>query len=468
MSARIATGIRGLDRVLNGGFPGNSINILMGRPGTGKTVLANSILFANASPERKGMYLGTVSEPLAKTLRYLQDFDFFRVEAVQESVIYEDISQIITRQGSLQEVIATVVGLIREHDVSFLVIDSLKALHPFASSEEDLRRSLYDLAALVATLPLTVFWVGEYSEAEVDFYPEFAVADSITNLEVKRMGLKDVRYLRILKMRGTDFQGGEHSYTISPNGLAVYPRLVSVPVPETYSVAEERSRTGVEVLDRMTGEGFWKGSSTVVFGPPGSGKTLLGLHYIFRGIDHGERGLILSLQENPGQLGRVARGFGWDLEAARASGDLELIYRSPVTAQIDQLILEVIERAEERAVSRVVIDSLSDLETAAGDARRFHDYMYSLIQLMSTKAISLYMTSEVNDLFATTYLSEFGVSHMADNLILLHYLREKSDVKRAITVLKTRGSDHDSSIREFVISSEGLTVGKPFSDTSIF
>jgi circadian clock protein KaiC len=467
MTARVASGVKGLDTVLEGGFPANSINIVMGRPGTGKTILATALLFANASAERKGLYLGTVSEPLPKTIRYMQEFDFFRSDWVQDYVIFEDLSSVV-RVEPFSETIRRIIQVVREQEASFLVIDSMRALHAFAGSPEESRRGIYELAAALATLPITAFWVGEYAEEDIDKYPEFAVADGVLHLVLKRVGVKDMRYLRVIKMRGTGFQDGEHAYRISQRGVQVYPRLLPSSDPGAYAVHRERAGTGLQVLDAMVEEGFWKGGSTVVFGPPGSGKTLLGLHFLFKGMESGEKGLLLSLQENPAQLQTVAAGFGWDLDKACASGALDVVYVSPVSVYIDEVILETIERAERAGVGRLVIDSLNDLEAAAGDQARFHDYMYALVQHMSMRGISLFMTSEVKDLFATSYLSEFGISHMSDNLVLLHYLRQESTVKRAIAVLKTRGSKHDTRIREFCITSNGFEIGEPFGNSSDF
>ncbi|MHB8869736.1 MAG: ATPase domain-containing protein [Thermoleophilia bacterium] len=466
MTGRIPTGSLPLDSILSGGFPPQSINIIMGLPGTGKTILAESIIFANARPDRKALYVSTVSEPLDKIVRYAQDFDFFDPDAIQDYVMFEDLSLLLREQG-FKATIARIISLLRELDAQYLVIDSFKALHAFGSSEEDFRSALYELAVGVSSLRVTSFWVGEYGSGDMHALPEFAVADGVVELVLDKQGTRDARYLRVLKMRGSDFQSGEQAYRISPKGLLVYPRLTTPAVPIVYEALSERSKTGVELLDEMLSDGYWKGSSTVVFGPPGCGKTLLCLHFIFKGIELGEKGLFITLQENPTQLARVARGFGFDLPKAIEDRKLLLKYVSPVEVNIDEVVYEAAHAADEFGAERLVLDSLNDLALAA-DPIRFRDYTYSFVQTMATRQISLLMTSEIKDLFASTYLSEFGVSHMSDNLILLHYLREESEVKRAITTLKTRASAHESSIRQFTIDGSGMHIGNEFLPGTVF
>ena len=294
------------------------------------------------------------------------------------------------------------------------------------------------------------------------------MADSVIELVLNKAGTRDNRYLRVLKMRGSGFLGGEHSYRISPEGVLVFPRLVSPRISPDYQSLGERALTGVEVLDEMMAEGLWRGSSTVVFGPPGSGKTLLGLHFIFKGMEMGEKGLILSMQENPIQLARIAASFGWDIAAAVDSDQLRVRYVSPVEASIDEVLYNLTRELDEFSAQRVVIDSLNDLEVASGDSARFRDLTYALVQSVVVRGVTLFLTAEIPDLFGTSYLSQFGVSHIADNVILLHYLREESDVKRAITVLKTRGSQHDTTIRQFSIDQAGLHIAGGFSQGTVF
>jgi circadian clock protein KaiC len=458
---RITSGSSELDLVLGGGFPEHSINILMGLPGTGKTVLAEKVVFENATPDRPAYYLSTVSEPVDKMLHYLQGFDYFDPAAIGESVFYHDLGEALRSRG-LDGFVDEVIAIMKENAPAFLVIDSFKALHAFSSSPAEFRTKLSRLLTALSSMSITTFLVGEYSADETALAPEFAVADGIVELVLQKVGVKDIRYLRVLKLRGSAYFGGEHAFKIAPSGLEVFPRLVTEATPVAYDLSRQRDKTGVEMLDAMVLEGFWKGSATVVFGPPGSGKTLLGLHYIFKGIEMGEKALIATLQENPTQLQRIVAGFGWDLQEAIDSGMLELFYVSPVDVYIDEFVSRVAAKVDASGVSRVMIDSLNDLEASAPDSARFRDFMYAFVQAMAVKGVSTYMTHEVRDVFATSVVSEFGVSHMSDNVILLHYVRENSEIHRMISVIKTRASGHDASIRRFDVSPDGIVIGEPF------
>ena len=460
---RIESGNEALDQILGGGFPVNSTNLLMGMPGTGKTVLAQSIAFHNASAERPVLYISTVSEPLDRMLRYVQEFDYFDADQIGEAIIYQELSEPLRTRG-LVAAVDELVELIKRHQPAFLVIDSFKALHSFTDSEQEFRASLSVLTSVLSSLAITSFWVGEYGADEIPALPEFAVTDSIIELVLDKVGVGDVRYLRVTKLRGSAFFGGEHAFRIGSDGIELFPRLTTPDVPVDYELAGARSAIGVPALDAMLSAGLWKGSSTLAFGPPGSGKTLLGLNFIFKGIEMGEKGLIATMQENPTQLQRIAKGFGWDIEEAIAAGMLTLMYVSPVDIYIDEFVSRVSRRALEEGAQRLLIDSVNDLQAASPSDGRFRDFMYSLTQAMAVKGVSTFMTHEIGDLFATTVLSRQGISHLSDNVLLLSYVRADSQIKRAITVIKTRASGHDPAIREFSITSDGFVLGEAFAE----
>jgi len=456
MIDRLTTGTSRLDVVLGGGLPLNAISLVIGLPGSGKTVLAEQCVFSNASRERPALYLSTVSEPLEKILRYGQTLSFFDPAAVGASVFYDDLGIVVGDKG-LPGVLEHARDLIRGHRPSIIVIDSFKALRPYAPDAGEYRRFLHDLAGMLGVLPITSVWIGEYEDEEIAAAPEFAVADAIIAMGSNQAAERASRALRVLKLRGGGFLSGEHSYRISADGIVVFPRLADPGEAEPYTLGDCRTSSGVQAIDDMLGDGYWPGASTLVAGPTGIGKTLMGLHFVFEGARRGERGLIATLQENPTQLERIARGFGWSF----AQDEVALMYRSPVDLYLDEWVYDLLDTVEETGVRRVLIDSLGDLRNASADLTRFREYTYSLLQRCSRRGVSIMMTYEVSELFGLTQLTEHGASHLPDNLVLLQYRPSQTSVNRTLTVLKTRAGYHDPGVREFAITADGITLAEP-------
>jgi circadian clock protein KaiC len=463
MSGRVSSGSERLDAILDGGLMRNGINLIMGLPGTGKTILAQQYLFHDATEERPGIYLSTVSEPLEKILRYGESLSFFDRKAVGSSVFYEDLGGALNDNG-LAGVLDYMTTLIKERRPGIIVVDSFKAMHPYAQQNDDFRRFLRDLAGHLSAFPVTSLWVGEYSLEEISDAPEFAVADAIVSLATERTAERELRVLQVLKLRGSGFQSGKHAYRLSSGGIEVFPRLADPVGHASYELIPGRISSGIPMLDEMLADGYWPGASTLVVGPSGSGKTLMGLHFIFNGARTGEPGLIATLQENPTQLQRIVEGFGWSLH----DPGIEVMYRTPVDIYLDEWVYELLHAVERTGARRVMIDTLRDLRASAADEIRYREYMYSLLQRLSRQGVSVIMTQEAVELFGVTRLSEDGISHLSDNVVLLQFLRGESEVKRAVTVMKTRASAHDPRIRQFDITSEGLVLGDRFSSDQSF
>jgi circadian clock protein KaiC len=458
MSDRYASGDRHLDAILGGGLPRNAVNLIIGLPGSGKTILAEQYTFHNATEQHPALYLSTVSEPMDKILRYGQTLDFFDVDAIGTRVFFDDLGHALNT-GGLDAVLTRVRELIMQRRPGLITIDSFKALAAFAPDAPSFRRFLHDLAGTLSAFPATSFWVGEYEDHEIGTAPEFAVADGIISLTTHRESERAIRHLEVRKLRGTGFMTGQHAYRIQGDGLHVYPRLAESLPGSPYELQPERISSGIPALDAMLADGYWPGASTLVAGPSGSGKTLMGLHFIFNGAVAGERGIIATLQENPTQLNRISSSYGWSLPF----DSVELMYRSPVDLYLEEWFYALLETIDRTGARRVLIDSLQDLRRAAIDEVRFREYLYSLLQRCTNEQISLMMSLETPGLFGTSIISDDGVSHLSDNVILLEFVRDQARLLRAITVLKTRASRHEPEIREFRISPEGIVLGDPLS-----
>ena len=453
MTQRLASGHEPLDSVLGGGLPANAISLIMGRPGSGKTILAQQYVFRNATAERPAIYFATVSEPLEKIVRFGQSLDFFDRTAVGRSVFYEDLGKQVSQHG-LKGVTEQITTAIKERHPGLIVIDSFKALHAFADDHAEFRRFLHELSGRLGAFPAASLWVGEYDDAEIGSVPEFAVADAILDLTTARNGQRDIRFLEVRKLRGSGFRSGLHAYRLTADGMHLFPRLADAPIDEEYALSSVRASSGIPALDEMLEDGYWPGASTLIAGPSGSGKTLLGLHFIFNGARQGEPGVIATLQENETQLERVAGGFGWSLNEP----NIEVMYRSPVDIHIDEWAYELLQAVKRTGARRILIDSVTDIRAAAADATRFREFCYSLMQRFARQGVSIVMTFEIPDLFGAERLSDDAVSPLSDNVVMLSYLKDDGSIKRTISVIKTRASQHDPAIRQFLIGRDGIAL----------
>ncbi|HXF23918.1 MAG TPA: ATPase domain-containing protein [Gemmatimonadaceae bacterium] len=451
---RISTGNRQADAILCGGFPANSINIIMGQPGTGKTIFAEQLLFHNANPARPLLYLTTLSEPMSKVVSYAQRLGFFDIDQVGTGILYDDLGAKLIADGPAA-LVPHLLESIKSLSPSVVVIDSFKAIHDIAQSTWEIRRLVSQLAGVVSAYDMTVFLLGEYTQGDIEQYPEFAIADSIVQLERNTLGARDERYIRVLKLRGSGYSEGRHAFRITSNGLAIFPRLVT-PKFESYVPLLERTTTGIDGLDEIMGGGVWRGSTTLVAGPTGSGKSTIGLQFALEAHRQGEAVLFVNFQENPAQVQRMIRALGTDPEIAYATG-FHHLYRSPVELQIDSVIVEIFDFIETANVRRVVIDAVGDLSTAASDPHRLNDFLYSLVQHFVVRNVTTLLNLESAPGLTGKREEEQRWSYMSDNVLVLERAEGLAG-ERTIRVVKTRNSDHDALPHRVEIRRDGVHV----------
>lgn len=454
--ARVRTGNPQVDSVLGGGFPRHSLNLVMGQPGTGKTIFAEQLLFANANGGRPLLFATTLSEPLAKVVTYAQQLEFFDASKVGSSIRYEDIGALLATEGP-----AGLVPWLTDQIVALrpaiIVIDSFRAIHDLGTSAQEMRRIVTAMAGLLAAYEVTTFLLGEYCIDDVDRYPEFAVVDGIVQLARQPLTTRDERYFRVLKLRGSAYQEGQHAFRITRGGLELFPRLVSPKAPKSYEPVLERIPTGVSGLDALLGGGLWRGSSTLAIGPTGSGKTILALQFALEGVRRGEGSLYVHFQENPSQLRRTIDSLGMNAREAEERG-LKLLYWSAVELQIDSIIVGIFEQVRRGHVRRLVVDAVGDLATAANDAQRLHDYLYALVQYLAVHGVTGLMTFEsAGDTGAGLGEAGLRFSYLADNVVALG-LRGEERLRRTVRLVKARNSAHDLDIREFEIDRGGIRI----------
>ncbi|HEY9773079.1 MAG TPA: ATPase domain-containing protein [Planktothrix sp.] len=453
----VSTGNPQMDAILNGGFPTNSINIIMGQPGTGKTVFAEQMIFHQGTAEdRPIVYLTTLSEPVAKVLTYLQRFEFYDDDKIGSSIHYGDIGDELSEKG-IDCVVPRLEDLIHTVAPKIIVIDSFRALHDLAESTQSMRRMLHRMTGLLTAFETTVFLIGEYTEEQSRTLPEFAVADGIIQFLRNPQSTKDERFVRVLKLRGSSYLEGLHACRITNNGVQVFPRLITPDVPRNYEVQNTRVPSGVDGLDKIIGGGFAQGSATLLVGPSGAGKTTCGLQFALAGLNENKgRSLVLNFQENPTQLARSLMNL---TGKEKPPEGLELIYMSPVEMQVDSVIVSLFRRIESDNIGRIVVDSIGDLAMATSDADRLHDFLYALVQHFAMKGVTSMLTFEsIDGITQNGSDARLGrVSYMSDNIILMN-LNHDSKPPRTITCIKARGTHHDLAAHEFHIAADGLHI----------
>jgi len=462
---RVKTGDLQLDEALGGGFLPNTINVIMGQPGTGKTVLAQQMVFNNVG-ERKVLYLTTLSEPLSKNVRFLQDFEFFDQAVFNDRLIYEDIGRELIDRGP-SAVVERMRGVIKEYRPKMIVIDSFKPVHDLADTLPELRRIVFEFAGLLSAYDTTTFLIGEYNSEHRTHAPEFTIADSIVELMLRPHPWYDSRSLRIHKLRGSGYRPGLHAFELSTAGLRVLPRLVTPNGQDVFRVQETKLPTGIPGLDPMLGgEGVWSGSATAVLGASGTGKTSAVLQFLAEGARRGERGLIVSLSEKPRQIHNRLADIAADLpEERRALIDVD--YHPPVETPIDHLIDRIYRRVAETGACRVAIDSLTDLTHAAPDGVRIGDYAFSLMQFFAVEGVTAAVVLEAR---LAEYVEIVGLSarcvQMADNALLLNAVFN-TRAARSLRVLKVRNSAFATEAREIDLRADGIHVGAALDDGGV-
>lgn len=451
---RVSTGSAQADRVLGGGFPVNSINMVMGEPGTGKTLFAQQLVFHNAGGDRPILYLTTLSEPLTKVVKFLQGFTFFDIERLGGDVIYDEVGTELAEEG-VQVLVEKVKERILAIGPKIIVIDSFKALHDIAPSMAAMRQVVHELAGLLTAYDTTAFLVGEYSEHQMAVLPEFVVADGIVELLRLEAGMRDERFFRVRKLRGSSYREGLHAIRLTDGGVELYRRLVTPQFPPDYLPVRERVETGVAGLDQMLSGGLWRGSTTLLAGPTGSGKTTIGVQFVLHGIRNGEPCLYVHLEENPTQFRQLIHDHGGPPDAEQ----LHTIYTSPVELQIDSVIDELFQLIRQHGIRRLVIDALGGLVTAARDPQRLHDYLYALSQHLAVNGVTTLMLFETARPGVTgSYGINAPFSHLSDNILLLEVDIAEEITRRKLRVIKTRASSHDPRVREIAISAGGVEV----------
>ena len=460
------SGIWGLDDVLSGGFSRGHLFLVEGAPGTGKTTMALQFLMEGVRAGEKCLYI-TLSET-EQELRGgaashgwslgdgLDIFELLPPESLldseqQQSLLYSSDLEL----GETTKLIFEAVERKRPRRV---VLDSLSEIRLLAQSSLRYRRQILAVKHSFAKFDTTVMLLDDLT-AEAADKTVHSIAHGVIRLEELAPSYgAERRRVRVTKYRGTKFRGGYHDSTIRTGGVNVFPRLVA----SEHRAAFVRGQlsSGIGELDQLLGGGIDKGSSTLVLGPAGTGKSLSAIVFVVAAVARGEKAAMFVFDEELGLLYTRMKKMGIDLEAMRQAGNLFIEQVDAAELSPGEFAHRVRRRVDEDAIKTVVIDSLNGYQSAMPEENSLILHMHELLQYLNRQGAATFMTVAQHGLVGDMK-APVDVTYLADTVILLRYFEAMGKVRRAMSVIKKRTGAHETTIREYRINNRGLTIGAP-------
>ncbi len=458
---KLATGVPGLDGIMNGGLPEFSFNIITGGPGSGKTTMAHQFIFANATPQRPALYFTILGESPLKMLRYQQQYTFFDPARLNGAIRFINLSDIVLK-SDLGEVLNEITKQVEAAGPAIVVVDSFRtALRKRTGTDEmEVQFFVQQLAQYLTSWEATTFLIGEYSTAEMNENPVFTVADGVFWLSQVTERNSVVRKLQIIKLRGQSSVPGLHTFRITENGLQTFSRTLGLEHRQARPSRRPRLSIGIPELDAMMGGGIPQGDSLLIAGSSGTGKSAFGTHFITEGLKRGEPGIMAVFEERPEDCIRRARHLGQDLDAATHEGKLKLLYLRPLDLSVDESLQAIIDAVRDTKARRLVIDSLVGFEMALAPGFRtdFRESLYRMMASLTNTGVTVLSTVELDESFTEFRFSQYMVSFLADDIVRLRYVDIDGELRRILAVIKMRDSAHSKSIREYEITRSGVEL----------
>ncbi|HYF60272.1 MAG TPA: ATPase domain-containing protein [Burkholderiaceae bacterium] len=454
---RVPTHVAGLDDLLEGGLFKGGVYFIQGRPGVGKTTLANQVCFGHLRHGGRALYVTLLAESHARMLQHLRTHSYFDSRAVSREIVYISPFRELEEQG-LKGLISLVGREAARHKASLLVLDGLVTATDTAESEQEMRRFVHALQAFGTLHGCTVLLLTSNHERQER--AERTMVDGIVHLTDKTFGPRTERRIQIHKFRGTRVVRGEHSFCITDDGIVVYPRLESV-AREAADRDGERAfaTTGLPGLDRMiSGGGVPEASATLVAGPSGVGKTSLALSFLGASRPS-EPGLLLGFIESPARLRARARRLGIPLEALEADGSATLHRSPPDDHALDQIGHDLLRAVDRHRARRLVVDGLGGFFETPAYAERGLRFLRGLLDELRGRGVtSLFTVDTGGAIVERADARADEIASTFDTIVALRFVRSPELVARRIMILKADGSDFDPSIRPFTLADGRLTV----------
>jgi circadian clock protein KaiC len=464
-SDKASLGVPGLDDVTGGGLARGRLYLLEGSPGTGKTTIATQFLRAGAAAGERTLYVTlseTQDELRAGAASHgwdLEGIDVFEL-VPPEALLDEDQQQSLLYSSDLElgETTKRIFEAFEAIDPDRVVLDSLSEIRLLAQSSLRFRRQILALKHYFGRRNVTVLMLDDLTGSTEDSTMHSLAHGVILLEELSPQYGPERRRLRVIKYRGQRYRGGYHDFVIETGGVRVFPRLVAAEHRTKFK--REMLRSGSDGLDALLGGGVERGSSVLILGPAGTGKSLLALTFVMAAVDRGEPAAMFIFDEELGLLFERAKGLGIDLQKLVDSERLVIEQVDAAQLTPGELSERVRHCVEQYGAKTVVIDSLNGYQAAMPEEQALILHMHELLQYLNRQGASTFLTVAQHGLVGDMK-APVDVTYLADTVLLLRYFEASGRVRRAMSVVKKRTGAHEDTIREYRIDHRGITLGEP-------
>ncbi len=467
LNERCSTGIPGLDNVLNGGLPEHHLYLIEGEPGAGKTTVGLQFLLAGAAAGEKVLYV-TLSETLrelnvvAKSHGWvLDDIEVFEFSGRDGFDTSAEQSVLHSSELELGETIDDILRRVAELKPERVVFDSLSELRLLAQDPLRYRRQILTLKHFFAKQLCTVLMLDDKSSKSGDLQVHSIAHGVIALAQDPGSYGESKRTIRVIKLRGSTFRGGDHDLRLNTGGMAVYPRLVAA--EHKYGRGIQVRSTGNPGLDAMSGGGLSYGASTLFVGPSGVGKTTTAMSCVSEAVKRGERISYYLFDEGIATLMQRCDALGLGLKSAVASGQLEIVQLDPSSISPGEFVTRVRHAVEQEGATIIAIDSLNAYLHAMSGSRALVLQMHELLQYLNGRGVATLLILSQHGIFGEE-ANEVDLSYLSDSILLFRYFEARGNLLKALSFVKSRTACHETSIRQFRLDSNGLAVGEALTD----
>jgi circadian clock protein KaiC len=465
--ARISSGISALNDILSGGWPASRLYLVEGTPGSGKTTLGLQFLLDGVAANEKVLFI-TLSETASELNEVAAAHDWsmdgitvFEMEEAELRLgIGNDQSILHSWEIELGEVVRHITEKVEQVKPSRIVFDSLSELRLLAQDPLRFRRQLLSLKHFFNHNDATVLLMDDMSSRGTHDVDLHSLCHGVVTLERLTLDFGVARRrLQVQKLRGSAFREGFHDFAIRKGGLQIYPRLVALEHHSDF--AEEPLPSGLPGLDALLGGGPLRGTSTLLTGPAGSGKTTISLQYAAQACSRGERCVMYQFDERIGTLLVRAKGIGIDLQHHLDSGLLNIRQIDPSEISPGEFTSMVRSEVTENDARLIIIDSLTGYVSAMPQEKQLILQLHELLSFLNQQGVATFLISPLQGLVGNMNSGALNISYISDAVILLRFFEAEGKVHKALSVLKNRGKLHENTIRELTISSRGVELSEP-------